>query len=388
MAEEESASTPTSQAMERSTTERTQKQFVAVKEKKTVVKRDSVNFSSQVETQIYEKHSSPNQTMLVSESDSHPSVGRTQPAAETQGENKSLPLQVEVDFVLASQVRTSTTTRVPGAGRTGRTQTLRMEFLRVTTEGEAFRKWSQVMAFIREIDPSLIIHHVTDPTKHVIEHTPIPQAQGVGNYASMTPLSHRSNNQAKFACVTTIESNRTITEHKRGNSLFIPTLTKFNVFIRQTKLQTANTVEVGYFVGLHPSLTNLTWRTEQLLTTINENGLNLQLQLYPRKLTEGHISTSVIVARCPKNEASELVTQMTTLPPGSLGKQVEFVPYSLIRSTSQNSFRSIFSLQNKFIAEVGAISIQGIPEETMRFQYGKKATLSPMVVGKQICDQC
>ena len=371
MAEEESASTPTSQAMERNLMEKSQKQIVTVKGKKLVAKRDSVNFSSQVETRIYDKHSSPNQSNLDSKADTHPRVESTLTAETTQGADTSSPLKVDVDFVLASQVGTSKKTRPPGPGRIGRSQTLRMEFLRVTTEGEAFRKWSQVMAFIREIDPSLIIQHVQDPTKNVIAQSPIPQAQGVGNYALMASVSHRSNNQAKFACVTTIETNRTITEHKRGNPQFIPTLMKFNVFLHQTKLQTANTVEVGFFVGLHPSLTNLTWRTEQIHTILNEQGQKIQIQLYPRKLNEGPISTSVIVVRCPKNVASVVVTQLTTLPPGSLGKQVEFVPYSLIRRTSQKSFRSIFSLQNKFIAEVGAIFIQGIPEETMRFQYGK-----------------
>lgn len=48
------------------------------------------------------------------------------------------------------------------------------------------------------------------------------------------------------------------------------------------------------------------------------------------------------------------------------------VSYSIIKRTAHRSLQNNFSLQNKYIAEVGAISIQCIPEETMEFEYWGK----------------
>ena len=98
---------------------------------------------------------------------------------------------------------------------------------------------------------------------------------------------------------------------------------------------------------------------------------DLQHQIYQRKLTEGNLSTSVIVIRCPKTNAKELETILTTVKPGVLGKLVEFIPYSLIRHTKEQSFKKIFSVQNKYIADVGAIQVHGVPEDIMNLPYSK-----------------
>ena len=55
-------------------------------------------------------------------------------------------------------------------------QTLRMDFLQVKSAGEAIRKWSQTMQYLREVEKTLVIHHSTDPKLHILPHQPIPTA--------------------------------------------------------------------------------------------------------------------------------------------------------------------------------------------------------------------
>ena len=125
-------------------------------------------------------------------------------------------------------------------------------------------------------------------------------------------------------------------------------------------------------MGLHPSLTNLQWRTELITKAINTKATAVPIHLYPRKLQEDTTANSAIVLRVPKKYAREVVTRFAQLQPGALGKQVEFVPYSLIQHTTNNSFRPLFSVQNQYIANVGAISIQGLPLAVMETPYGNK----------------
>ena len=146
---------------------------------------------------------------------------------------------------------------------------------------------------------------------------------------------------------------------------------KLQVYVRHPNLLTADSVEVGFFVGMHLSLTNLAWRTEQLRHVIQGESPDLQHQIYQRKLTEGNISTSVIVICCPKTDAKDLETILTTVKPGVLGKLVEFIPYSLICHTKDQSFKKIFSVQNKYIEDVGAIQVHGVPEDIMNLPYSK-----------------
>ena len=251
-------------------------------------------------------------------------------------------------------------------------QTLQMDFLQVNTAGEALQKWSQTMKYLREVDNTLIIHHQQDPTLHNLPHQTIPMAARAEPYADMTEQQNRQRTQAKFACVTTIATTRTLEELKRRDLLFIQTLSKLKVYIRQTNLSTADTVEVFFFVGLHPSLTNLQWRTEQIAKAINTKANAIPLHIYPRKLQEDTTATSAIVLRVPKKDARDAVTRLAQLPAGMLGKQVEFVPYSLIRHITDNSFRPLFSVQNQYIEDVGAIAIRGLPLAVMETPYGNK----------------
>ena len=101
------------------------------------------------------------------------------------------------------------------------------------------------MQVIRGQDHSLLIHHVEDETKTILTQNKIPQGKQVAEFASMTERPTGQGRPGNFACVTTITTTRTIVQLKRFNTHFIQDLMQLNVFIRQTTLTTANTVEVG-----------------------------------------------------------------------------------------------------------------------------------------------
>ena len=108
----------------------------------------------------------------------------------------------------------------------------------------------------------------------------IPMTTRAAPFVDMTEQRNQRQTHTKFACVTTVTTTRTIEELKRRDPLFIQTLSKLKVYIRRTNLSTADTVEVGFFVGLHPSLTNLHWRTEQIAKAINTTANNIPLHIY------------------------------------------------------------------------------------------------------------
>ena len=228
------------------------------------------------------------------------------------------------------------------------------------------------MKYLQEVKKTLMIHHQQDPMSHNLPHQRIPTAARAAPYAVMTECQNQHRTHTKFACVTTVTTIRTIEELKRRDPLFIQTLSKLKVYIRRTTLSTADTVEVGFFVGLHPSLTNLQWRTEQIVKVLNTTDKAIPHHIYPRKLQEGTTATSAIVLPVPKTDAREAVTRLSQLPAGTLRKQVEFVPYSLIRHTTNNSFRPLFSVQNQFIAKVGATAIRGPPLAVMETLHRNK----------------
>ena len=67
-------------------------------------------------------------------------------------------------------------------------------------------------------------------------------------------------NSETYASITRMTTSRPIHELKRVYNNLFEVLKAENVFIRKTKLETTDTVELGFFIGLHPSLTNLEWR--------------------------------------------------------------------------------------------------------------------------------
>ena len=55
--------------------------------------------------------------------------------------------------------------------------------------------------------------------------------------------------------------DRPLSEYKRTNYKAITKLQELRIYVRNTTLSMLDTVEVGIFVGLHPSLININWRT-------------------------------------------------------------------------------------------------------------------------------
>ena len=147
-------------------------------------------------------------------------------------------------------------------GKRAKTQTICVEYISVHTTGKAYNKWAQVMSLLREMDQSLTIHPLQDSYKPILPQHSLPATSSGEHYATMTKIQHRNRPKTKFASVTTITTNRTIGELKRDNPQFITKLMKLQVYVRHTNLLTADSVEVKYFVGMHPPLTNLAWRTE------------------------------------------------------------------------------------------------------------------------------
>ena len=88
---------------------------------------------------------------------------------------------------------------------------------------------------------------------------------------------------------------RPIQEMKRNQPTLIQVLQEENVFIRSTVLETTDTVEIGYFLGLHPSLTNLGWRGQQIAQRLGLPENIPQFQIYRRQLREGGHKTLCIV---------------------------------------------------------------------------------------------
>ena len=120
------------------------------------------------------------------------------------------------------------------------------------------------MEELRIIDPGLIIHHAWE-SKDVLPAQAIPKTTIQANpYAQMLDLQAMRPHAVRFACLTTVTLSRNIWEIKRNYRTLRDHLYVADTYMRQTTLKTLDTVELGMSVGLHPSLTNIAWRTKQL----------------------------------------------------------------------------------------------------------------------------
>ena len=158
---------------------------------------------------------------------------------------------------------------------------------------------------------------------------------------------------------------RPIHELKRLNSDLLQVLSDNHTFLRSTLLQTVDTAEIGFFIGLHPSLTNIEWRTHQLRLALGNPETLPKFHLYRRQLQENNTKTSCIVLRCAKPEAHILQQKLMEAHPHSLGKNVEFIPYQLSSLWEQHEYVQLFLQQNQYITDVGAVAIQNITSQTM-----------------------
>ena len=76
-------------------------------------------------------------------------------------------------------------------------------------------------------------------------------------------------------------------------------------------------------------------------------------------------STSVIAICCAKQDVQDLTAAIINIPPHTLGKGVEFIPYHLISVWKKAEYLDIYHQQNQYIHDTGAIAIQGIDTSVM-----------------------
>ena len=157
----------------------------------------------------------------------------------------------------------------------------------------------------------------------------LPNGHETTKYMVITATGKRYHKAEAYACVTMVATARPIHEMKRNHPSLLRELQQHNVYLRSTAFQTTETVEIGFFLGLHPSLTNLDWRTQQIRKALGHEDVVPHFQLYRRKLTEGDNSTSCIVIRCQKQEVQALQSLLMQEQNTALGMGVDFIPYHL-----------------------------------------------------------
>ena len=241
---------------------------------------------------------------------------------------------------------------------------VRFDFLNATTTTEAYEHWKKFLTVLRKIDTTTIIHtHEENIAIHITDALPkFDQAQP---YMKLEEVKKR-NGESKYGSITTMTLARPIHETKKLYPELVDVLMETNTFLKTTLLETTDTVEIGFFIGLHPSLTNIEWRINQIKQVLGVPELLLKFQIYRRQLKEDTAKTTCMVISCAKPEARVLQTKLMQAPQHALGKQVEFVPYQLKSIWSIEEYKNLFYQQNQYIQDVGAIGIQGITEDTMQ----------------------
>lgn len=248
------------------------------------------------------------------------------------------------------------------------TTDIRMDFPNARTKKEAYRSWIHILNVLREIDTTMLIHGRSGLS--TIAHGDVLPSEKESTHYTMLEGIPKAMGQAEtYSSITRVTTARPIHELKRLYRNLLEVLRRENVFLRKTNLSTTNMVEIGFFLGLHPSLTNLEWRHSQIAKSLNlENGP--KFQIYRRRLKEDAIQTSCIVLACAKQDVRVIQGKFMSYEPGDLGKGVDFIPYKMVSIWSTEDYLKIFGEQNQYISEVGAVPIMGISEISMIGQNG------------------
>ena len=241
---------------------------------------------------------------------------------------------------------------------------VRFDFLNATSKKEAYEHWKTILTVLRKIDTTIIIHTTEDNIAiHITD--PLPQFDTAQQYMKLEEVKKR-NGESKYGSITTMTLARPIHETKKLYPELIDVLIETNTFLKTTLLETTDTVEIGFFIGLHPSLTNIDWRINQIKQALGVPELTPKFQIYRRQLKEDSAKTTCMVISCAKPEARIIQTKLMQAPQHALGKHVEFVPYQLKSMWSIEEYKNLFYQQNQYIQDVGAIAIQGVTEATMQ----------------------
>ena len=243
------------------------------------------------------------------------------------------------------------------------TTDLRMDFPSASNRREAYRSWVQILNVLRAIDPTMLIHG-KNGVNTIATADVMPSEKESAQFTTLEGIQKAMGQAEMYAGITRVTTACPIHELKRLYKNLLDVLQRENVFIRKTNLSTTNTVEISFFLGLHPSLTNLEWRHKQMVQMLDlESGP--KFQIHRRRLREESLHTSCIVLACTKQDVRIIQEKFMTSKPGGLGKGVEFIPYKMMSIWSTEDYLQIFSKQNNYISEVGAVPIMGVSEERM-----------------------
>ena len=136
---------------------------------------------------------------------------------------------------------------------------LHMDFPTAETQQQALYKWCKIMQVIREIDSTAIIHS-RDSTMQIATQDPLPEETHLSKYMTINTIKKARHNVVTFTSLTTVTTARPIQEMKRLHGLLIHQLQLEEVYVQSTLLDSTETVKIGFFLGLHPSITNLRWK--------------------------------------------------------------------------------------------------------------------------------
>ena len=287
-------------------------------------------------------------------------------------ENRTIQPENNTNQEYTTQPKTTTPTehepekKKPYSGHgIRRTKTLlRMDFPNATTPREAYKQWKAILKHIQILDNTTTIH-TQDKTAFLTSNEALPKEKDLHLYTDLEATQKRHQNSAAYASITMVATARPVHEMKRTQPTLIQTLQEQHVYLRSTSFNTTDTTEIGFFIGLHPSLTNLQWRTSQLSKALGHYDQVPSFQIYRRKLQEGDTTTSCVVVRCAKRDVQDLQTRLMTVKPNALGKGVDYIPYSAVSVWKKSDYLNTYRHQNKFIQDMGAIAIQGIPIAVM-----------------------
>ena len=252
---------------------------------------------------------------------------------------------------------------------------IQIDYTQAKTHQEAYKIWVEVMNMLRKMDNTITIF--SQDQKQVITATQaLPTEAEINTFAEIkckTKPYYKA--EQTYASITAMSMARPLTEMKRNHPELVPKLQDLQVFLRSTTLDTVDTVEIGFFLGLHPSLTNVEWRAQKLREDLGNPNNVPYFELYTRRLTEYEVSTSAIVLRCAKTNSAQLHQLLRNTTPNQLGKNVEFIPYEVSKVWNHEEYINVYYHQNEYIENVGAIPIQGLPEEIMESAHPTGNTL-------------
>lgn len=115
------------------------------------------------------------------------------------------------------------------------------------------------MTILCTIGTLMLIHNPTTYNQTILAKDKLPNTAELKQYTCIVETGQAKRHSTTYSSITTITTSRPIHEFKRIEPTFIQQLNELGVYLRSTNLTTVDTAEIGMFLGLHPSLTNVEW---------------------------------------------------------------------------------------------------------------------------------